>query len=234
MPDGEGLGQERPIRVAVEVDLRHAERVQDGGDVVGRRAGAVQVRRRAELATARAAGLDVVAAVVLEPRAVDQRRAPDAADVDEEQVAPAEQRSVRRQPQRAARRRRVAGTSLHGHDRADARPGAVASPVQLEADRDLAERRIAAIERHPDGAAQCAGPIGGVGARLEAHRGRRRSGGREHRDQDREAQEAAHAADPTSRLAALPGAAVTRTAVPRARPGVMPAGPAGSPRGCRR
>ena len=49
MPDREGLGEEGPVRVAVQVDAVHMEPVEQRGEIVGRECGAVPGRQWSEL-----------------------------------------------------------------------------------------------------------------------------------------------------------------------------------------
>ena len=96
MPAREHLGEEGPVRVAVEVDLPDAQSGDHAGQVVGRQRRSVEVGARAQLAGAGCGRHVVRPDEVLERGAVDDRAEPGPALVDQEQVASGEQRTVHR------------------------------------------------------------------------------------------------------------------------------------------
>ena len=150
MTDGEGLAEERAVRVAVQVDAIDPQCVEHGGEVIGGQRGAVEVGRGAELLAAQPDVLEVVALQRLEPRAVDERRRARAASIDEQDIATGEQRREQVEVVVARIGGRVAGTTLDGDDGAERGLVAVVGAVELEADRDRGTVGNARVERPLD------------------------------------------------------------------------------------
>ena len=161
---GEHLPEEGAVGVSVEVDLAGSQPAQQQRHVPGR------VRRRVQVAglhvpTARQlagvvqllpafagvgrVGGDAVARLpVLERFAEEGRGVPGAAQVDQEQVAPGQQR-----PERPPVVRRVVGgrkprAALDGKDRPHRR--AAGRRVPLEPQLDVARHRVPVVQRHAD------------------------------------------------------------------------------------
>ena len=137
VPDGERLAEERPVGVAVQVDLADAELVEHGREVVGREGAAVQVRGGAEVGSAGSDRTVAVALVGLQPRAADRVGLPGSPVVDEQELAAAQQGPEEVEVVAATVGRRISRSALGGHDRAQGRPGTVGGQVQLVGDADL-------------------------------------------------------------------------------------------------
>ena len=150
MAHGEHLGGVGAVGVAVDVDLRDVEPVQDRGHVVGNRSGPVGARRPAEPPRTRCGGGRVGRDPGLQRRAIDGSRRPRAALVHQDQVVPA--MNLPEHEEVGARRadRPVSRAALEGHDRLQRRSRAVSVADDRIADGDPAEPGVVAIERHAD------------------------------------------------------------------------------------
>ncbi len=181
VPRGEHLPEEGPVGVAVEIDLAGPQPAQQQRHVPGR------VRRRVQVAglhvpTARQlagvvqlpaalAGVDRVGGdavgglPVLQRLAEERRGVPGAAQVDQEQVAPGQQRAERPPVVRRVVSGREAGAALDREDRSHCR--AAGRRVPLESQLDMAGRRVPVVQRHIDPGAP--GQARGL-ARRDRHR----------------------------------------------------------------
>ena len=154
MPERVRLGQEGAVGVAVHLHLVVAERRSHVVDVVGGGGGPVGVEALAELLRARRHADVVGGAAALHVRAVDRLRATGAAGVDEDQLAVVEQVAERVDVAAGAADRAVPRPTLDGDDRSLRGRAAVGARAHRERDRDLPERRVGALERELDLAAE--------------------------------------------------------------------------------
>ena len=143
--DGVDLANLGSVGDPVEVELLYPEGLADRVDVVGRIGARVQVRRvtkgggtgRHHLERGRQHGLRV--------RTIDRSGLPGSPDIDEQEVAPVEQRAehVVEEPELG---RRAAGASFDDDDRPERGCRLVSPGVQLERDRNRPGGRGLAVE----------------------------------------------------------------------------------------
>ena len=196
----ERLGEVGAVGVAVEVDRAGAQRGQHPGQVACGARGGVQVAAVDEAPARPAPGVvELLAAAGHQPLvelvrlagaeplqrlAVDDLGGAGAAVVDQQQVAPPEQRLEELEVGVARAGARVPGAALLGDDRAQ-HPARAAGRVPLQADPDGARRRVAVVEGHRQVPAPGAFDVLAGQERERAHLAgcplRRRPGGRRRR-----------------------------------------------------
>ena len=164
VPRGEHLPEEGPVGIAVEIDPAGPQPAQQQRHVPGR------VRRRVQVAglhvpaarqlagvvelPAALAGVDRVGGdavgglPVLQRLAEERRGVPGAAQVDQEQVAPGQQRAERPPVVRRVVSGREAGAALDREDRSHGR--AAGRRIPLEPQLDVARGRVPVVQRHVD------------------------------------------------------------------------------------
>ena len=119
MAPGEDLAEERAVGIAVHVDPVDLQRVEDGGEIVGRGFGAIEIGAVTERASARAHGADEGHGALIERGAGDDGGAPHAALVDQQHVVTAHQVAVHLGKPLTRSGRAVAGTAFMRDERAD-------------------------------------------------------------------------------------------------------------------
>ena len=164
VPRGEHLPEEGPIGIAVEIDPAGPQPAQQQRHVPGRVRCRVQVaglhvptarqlagvvQLPAALAGVDRVGGDAVGGLpALQWLAEERRGIPGAAQVDQEQVAPGQQRAERPPVVRRVVSGGEAGATLDREDRSHGR--AAGRRVPLEPELDMARCRVPVIQRHTD------------------------------------------------------------------------------------
>ena len=170
------LGQQSPVRVAVERDRTHAECAANGLDVGRGFRGREPLIARPELVRTRGGRDHLRDHPPLQLRAIDRLGVARAALVDQHQVAATQKRPEHR-PVRLRRVEAgagVPGSALDGEDRSEGRSLGLIPRADCKEDRLVSEARLTPHRRHGDSAAAESGPGADV-ARADQGRVTRRS-----------------------------------------------------------
>src|SRR5258708_1124544 len=138
MTSCKSLRKERAVRIAVEIDLVDAQRVEHSSHVVRGKAGTVEIGSRSQIRAAIRNVWQRRIGILLQRLTIYILRRAGAAIVDEKQIAAIHQRMKQPNISRATTRSGVSRPALSRHDRPQARFRRTRPRIILEANRNRA------------------------------------------------------------------------------------------------